>query len=355
MKAVILHDRIPPDANFDHQDVLYQSKAIADLLKELGFDPIEISVSLNLEELLAALTAINPSLVFNLVESVEGQGRLIHLIPSILDYLKLPYTGSKTEPLFLTSNKIMAKKLLIKAGILTSPALSLGELKYNKKVEVNGLFIIKSVWEHASQGIDENSVISAKNKDHLIKALQSKEDQLGGECIAEHYIEGREFNLSLLASPKGPEVLPPGEIIFEDYPQEKLKIVCYRAKWVEGSFEYLHTPRTFEFSSLQDYALLRRLKKIAIKCWNLFELHGYARVDFRVDKLNNPFVLEVNANPCISPDSGFVAAASQAGIDMKRVIERIIGDAFQPDFSGLSYKISSKIMKQCPSFFPLST
>jgi len=355
MKAVILHDRIPPDANFDHQDVLYQSKAIADLLKELGFDPIEISVSLNLEELLAALTAINPSLVFNLVESVEGQGRLIHLIPSILDYLKLPYTGSKTEPLFLTSNKIMAKRLLIKAGILTSPALSLGELKYNKKVEVNGLFIIKSVWEHASQGIDENSVISAKNKDHLIKALQSKEDQLGGECIAEHYIEGREFNLSLLASPKGPEVLPPGEIIFEDYPQEKIKIVCYRAKWVEGSFEYLHTPRTFEFSSLQDYALLRRLKKIAIKCWNLFELHGYARVDFRVDKLNNPFVLEVNANPCISPDSGFVAAASQAGIDMKRVIERIIGDAFQPDFSGLSYKISSKIMKQCPSFFPLST
>ena len=355
MKAVILHDRIPPDANFDHQDVLYQSKAIADLLKELGFDPIEISVSLNLEELLAALTAINPSLVFNLVESVEGQGRLIHLIPSILDYLKLPYTGSKTEPLFLTSNKIMAKKLLIKAGILTSPALSLGELKYNKKVEVNGLYIIKSVWEHASQGIDENSVISAKNKDHLIKALQSKEDQLGGECIAEHYIEGREFNLSLLASPKGPEVLPPGEIIFEDYPQEKIKIVCYRAKWVEGSFEYLHTPRTFEFSSLQDYALLRRLKKIAIKCWNLFELHGYARVDFRVDKLNNPFVLEVNANPCISPDSGFVAAASQAGIDMKRVIERIIGDAFQPDFSGLSYKISSKIMKQCPSFCPLST
>jgi len=355
MKAVILHDRIPPDANFDHQDVLYQSKAIADLLKELGFDPIEISVSLNLEELLAALTAINPSLVFNLVESVEGQGRLIHLIPSILDYLKLPYTGSKTEPLFLTSNKIMAKKLLIKAGILTSPALSLGELKYNKKVEVNGLYIIKSVWEHASQGIDENSVITVKNKDHLIKALQSKEDQLGGECIAEQYIEGREFNLSLLASPKGPEVLPPGEIIFEDYPQEKIKIVCYRAKWVEGSFEYLHTPRTFEFSSLQDYALLRRLKKIAKKCWNLFELHGYARVDFRVDKLNNPFVLEVNANPCISPDSGFVAAASQAGIDMKRVIERIIGDAFQPDFSGLSYKISSKIMKQCPSFFPLST
>jgi len=355
MKAVILHDRIPSDANFDHQDVLYQSEAIANLLIELGYDPIEISVSLNLKKLIEALTAINPSIVFNLVESIEGQGRLIHLIPSMLDYLKLPYTGSKTEPLFLTSNKIIAKKLLIKAGILTSPALSLEELKYNKKVKVNGLYIIKSVWEHASQGIDEHSVIKIENNDQLFKAIQSKEDQLGGECIAEQYIEGREFNLSLLASPKGPEVLPPGEIIFEDYPQEKIKIVCYRAKWVEGSFEYLHTPRTFEFSSLQDYSLLRQLKKIAKKCWKLFELHGYARVDFRVDACNNPFVLEVNANPCISPDSGFVAAAAQAGISLKQVIERIIGDAFQPAFSGLEYKISPKIMRQCPSFFMLST
>jgi D-alanine-D-alanine ligase len=354
MKAVILHDRIPSDANFDHQDVLYQSEAIANLLIELGYDPIEISVSLNLKELIEALTAINPSIVFNLVESIEGQGRLIHLIPSMLDYLKLPYTGSKTEPLFLTSNKIIAKKLLIKAGILTSPALSLEELKYNKKVKVNGLYIIKSVWEHASQGIDEHSVIKIENNDQLFKAIQSKEDQLGGECIAEQYIEGREFNLSLLASPKGPEVLPPGEIIFEDYPQEKIKIVCYRAKWVEGSFEYLHTPRTFEFSSLQDYSLLRRLKKIAKKCWKLFELHGYARVDFRVDKFDNPFVLEVNANPCISPDSGYVAAAAQAGISLKHVIERIIGDAFQPAFSGLEYKISPKIIKQCPSFCMLS-
>jgi D-alanine-D-alanine ligase len=354
MKAVILHDRIPPDANFDHQDVLYQSEAIADLLIELGYDPIEISVSLNLNELCEALTTIKPSIVFNLVESVEGQGRLIHLIPSLLDYLKLPYTGSKTEPLFLTSNKTIAKKLLIKAGILTSPAFSLAELKYNKKAKVNGLYIIKSIWEHASQGIDEHSVMAANNNEHLIKALQSKEDQLGGECIAEQYIEGREFNLSLLASSKGPEVLPPGEIIFEDYPKEKLKIVCYRAKWVEGSFEYLHTPRTFEFSSPHDHALLRRLKKIAKKCWNLFELNGYARVDFRVDAFNNPFVLEVNANPCISPDSGFVAAAGRAEISMKCIIERIISDAFQLTFSGLRYTISPKMIKQFPSFIDLS-
>lgn len=354
MKAVILHDQVPKDANFDHQDVLYQSEAIANILFELGCEPIELSASLNFTELLNSIKTFNPAFVFNLVESLEGQGRLIHLVPSLLDYLKLPYTGSKTEPLFLTSNKVIAKKLLIKSGILTSPTLALSDLKSNKNLTINGRYIIKSVWEHASQGIDEDSVIKIEDANQLLKAIHVKEERLGGECIAEKYIEGREFNLSLLASQKGPEVLPPGEIIFEDYPPEKIKIVCYRAKWVEGSFEYLHTPRTFEFSS-HDHHLLRTLKKIAKKCWKLFDLHGYARVDFRVDEFNNPFVLEVNANPCISPDSGFVAAAAQAGITMKQVIARIIEDALQPAFSEKKAKTSLKTLGQPPFLVPLFT
>jgi D-alanine-D-alanine ligase len=115
MKAVILHDQIPPDASSAHQDVLYQTKTVSNLLKELGYEPIEIGVSLNLPGLSETLTAMKPSLVFNLVESIEGKGRFIHLVPSLLDYLKLPYTGSKQIPLF-NVNKIMLK-MLIKAGV----------------------------------------------------------------------------------------------------------------------------------------------------------------------------------------------------------------------------------------------
>lgn len=350
MKAVILHDQIPSDANFDHKDVLHQTEAISHILEGFGYEPIEINVTLELNKLLQTLTKIRPFLVFNLVESIEGKGRFIHLVPSILDYLKLPYTGCKTESLFMTSNKIVAKKLLHNAGILTSPMFTVDDLKNNNKLKLKGLYIIKSIWEHASQGIDEHSVIEVESNDQLLKAILFKEDLLGGECIAEKFIEGREFNLSLLASPQGPEVLPPGEIIFEDYPQEKIRIVCYRAKWVEDSFEYCHTPRTFEFSS-HDYSLLRTLKQIAKKCWSLFGLHGYARVDFRVDKFNNPFVLEVNTNPCISPDSGYVAAADQAGLTIKQMVKRIIDDALQP----ASPMTTTKKIMQSPSLFMLST
>jgi D-alanine-D-alanine ligase len=46
----------------------------------------------------------------------------------------------------------------------------------------------------------------------------------------------------------------------------------------------------------------------------------------RDDKNENPFVIEVNANPCMSPGSGLVAAVNEAGIPFTVVLQRIIND-----------------------------
>ncbi|HBB18312.1 MAG TPA: D-alanine--D-alanine ligase, partial [Syntrophus sp. (in: bacteria)] len=97
------------------------------------------------------------------------------------------------------------------------------------------------------------------------------------------------------------------------------------SKWEEGSFEFNHTPRSFTFPET-DAPLLLRLKELALRCWNLFDLRGYARVDFRVDKEGRPWILEVNANPCLSPDAGFLAATLHANLTFEEVLERIIGD-----------------------------
>ena len=88
----------------------------------------------------------------------------------------------------------------------------------------------------------------------------------------------------------------------------------------------MHTVRRFDFPA-QDGALLAELRRVAAQCWNAFGLRGYARVDFRVDAENRPFVLEVNANPCLSPDAGFAAAAARAGLSYLQVVERILCDA----------------------------
>ena len=142
-----------------------------------------------------------------------------------------------------------------------------------------------------------------------------------GRFYAESYIDGREFNLALLTG----EFLPAAEIQFVEFPDDKLRIVDFRAKWEEDSFEYTHTPRTFDFPAA-DQPLLAELQSIARRCWDFFNLRGYARVDFRVDRNNRPWVLEINTNPCLSPDGGFHAAAERNGLSFTKTVERIVND-----------------------------
>jgi D-alanine-D-alanine ligase len=239
--------------------------------------------------------------------------------------LNLPYTGAGKDAIYLTSNKLLAKHFLQAAGVDTPPWATREEIAA-ERVSFDPPYIIKSVWEHASIGLDENSVLHDTSR--LRPALESRVKKLGGEWFVEQYIPGREFNLSLLASDDRPQVLPPAEIRFIDFPSGKPKLVDYRAKWDEGSFEYQHTVRSFDFPS-KDSALLSRLKAIAIQCWERFNLAGYARVDFRVDENGRPWVLEININPCISPDSGFVAAAARAGLSFGAVVQRIVDDALR--------------------------
>ena len=73
--------------------------------------------------------------------------------------------------------------------------------------------------------------------------------------------------------------------------------------------------------------LAARAQRLALACWQLFALDGYARVDFRVDGSGMLFVLEINANPCLSPDAGFAAALEQAGIGYAEAIGWLMADA----------------------------
>ena len=326
MKIVILYDRIAKEGSHpDQSDALVQAQAVGRALKDLGHESVEMTFSMDIKEFLKEIREAYPQLVFNLVESVEGHGRLIHFPASILDLLAMPYTGAPAEALYLTSSKILAKKILAGAGIPTPSYYSPGDLK-TKSIPLDGPYIIKSVWEHASVGLEDGSVLSVKSTGQLLAEMEKRQAQLGGDCFAEQFIDGREFNLSILASQGGAEVLPPAEMRFIDYPAGKWKVVGYRAKWDEASFESLHTQRGFEFAK-SERPLLQNLTDIAKRCWHLFGLRGYARVDFRVDERNQPWVLEINANPCLSPDAGFAAAASQAGLSYRQVVDRIIQDA----------------------------
>ena len=317
--AVLLYNKMSEKPKEDEMDVIRQMNHISKALTLLNYTSLRVPFSIDLEDSIKTLKKINPAVVFNLVEMVEGTGKLLYFGPSILDFLHLPYTGVQLEAMFLTTSKILTKRQLKLLNITTSEFYRMDELDM---LNPDDMYIVKPIWEDGSLGLDEHCIFSGGDKAYIAKIKHFHKNSF----FIEDYIDGREFNLSILGGNEGPQVMPPAEILFVDYPEGKHKIVGYNAKWTEDSFEYNHTPRTFKYPK-EDDPLLSQLKMMALQCWHGFDLKGYVRVDFRVDKQGIPYVLEINGNPCISPESGYVAATKRAGLKFHQVIERIIQDA----------------------------
>jgi len=318
---VILHGEIPPTAPPDEQDVLVQVEQVAQALQFLGYPVAILPLTLDLAGARRQLEALRPRLVFNLVESVAGSSRLSLLGPALLEELALPYTGAPYTALFLTSHKLLTKQQLRAADLPTPDWLTAAAAQVGA---APGPWIVKSVWEDASFALDDNALV--RSLPELDAALAERRRRLGGEWFAETFIDGREFNLSLLADAGKLAVLPPAEICFDDFPPGKARIVGYKAKWDIDSFEYRHTLRRVDFPAA-DRPLLQQMAMLASRCEELFQLRGYARVDFRIDDYNRPWILEINANPCLAPDAGFAAAARQAGLTFPAIIQRLLAAA----------------------------
>ena len=326
MRVVVLHDSVPSDAREDQLDTLVQARAVRGALTTLGHDVHELEFTADLAAARTELSRCQPDVVFNLVESVDGCGRLLYLAPALLDAMRLRYTGAPTEAIFVTTDKLLAKRWLAAHAQPTPPWWSDSDGLVGQQVPLPADFIFKGVHEEASVGIDDEAVIRVPSSQAFEGLAAGRGGFVGDETFAELYVDGREFNLSVLEEEGGPRVLPPAEIRFTDFPAGKPRIVNYAAKWIDNSFEYHHTPRSFDFAP-SDGGLVERLRELAQACWRLFGLKGYARVDFRVDQRGQPWILEINANPCISPDAGFVAAADRAGIDYRDLIRRIVSAA----------------------------
>jgi D-alanine-D-alanine ligase len=309
----------------DEQDVLVQLAAIRDALHQLGQATMEFPMQADCVAAAQWLKATCPDVVFNLVESLDGDARLIDRAPALFEQMGIAFTGCSADAIRVTSHKLLCKERLLRSDIATPAWFTDAEMLATQTGPRQ--WIVKPIDEDASVGIDDDSVchsaITAASRLHACLAR-------GRGWFAEEFIDGREVNISLLARPHGVEVLPPAEILFQDFPSGKPHIVGYAAKWRSDSFEYHHTPR--DFARIRgDSALTGALMDTASTCWDLFDLSGFARVDCRVDADGRIWVLEVNANPCLSPDAGFAAAATAAGYTFADTIGRILASAIATD------------------------
>lgn len=325
-KIVILHTDVAPDASEDELDCLRQADTISEALQKLGYESLLMPFVLDLNANMKNIRSHQPYAVFNLVETLATTGSLIHFAPALLDFMHIPYTGCRTDAMYLTSNKPLAKQLMHTAGIATPPWVTSDGLSIGQAA--GSLYLIKASWEDASVGLDKDSIVAFTDPAAMVSSLHKREVKLGGACFAESYIDGREFNIAMLSTDKGVVLLPPAEMLFLDYAPDKLKLLDYNAKWVEDTFEYDHTRRTLDIPE-KDHDLIATLQAIALRCWCLFGLRGYARVDFRVDLQGKPFVLEINANPCLSLEAGFAAALDRASIPYHDAIGHLVNDALK--------------------------
>jgi len=288
--------------------------SVAEALEGLRFATEIIEVALDLASI-ETLSSRRPLVVFNLVDAIEGDGRRAPRVPAQLDALGIAYTGCGTRALLETLSKVGTKLRLAHAGLPT-PAWSEDGTGLNPEANV----IVKAVWEHGSLGLDETSVVRCADAPSVVAARTLR---LNTEHFAETFIEGREFHVALLERIWGVESLPIAEILFGNFELRAPKIYGYDCKWTPDSAAYIGTSHRFGLEE-NEPVLAERLKQLALACWFLFGFSGYARVDFRVDAAGTPFIIDVNPNPYLTPDSEDAVAAAEVGISYKELVASIV-------------------------------
>jgi D-alanine-D-alanine ligase len=326
--VAILHQEVAEDAPPDERDTLVQVQSVDRALCALGYHTERLRLGLDLAPVIDRLRTREPVLIFNLVESLAGDQPLASIASVLLEALDIPFTGNGSHGLRLTGDKLRCKCMLRDAGLPTPEWRVPADLSGDRAAP-SGRWILKPVLEDASARLSGESVLVDGAR--LADALSAIRHRLGGRWFAERYIDGRELSVALLQGERGPQVLPVAEIRFLDFPPGRPRILDYAAKWEPESFAYKHTQRCFDFDPA-DAPLLERLQEMSLACWGLFGLAGYARVDVRVDADGVAWILEVNANPCLAPDAGFMAAAHQACLGFDEVVGRLVRAAL--DASG---------------------
>ncbi len=299
-----------------------EARAIKAALQQLGHSAKLVPLGVDMIAFAEELRASKPEVVFNLCEGFWGDSRKELHVAALLDLLGFAYTGSSPLCLGLTQDKARTKDLL-RANSLPTPRyvlVRLGEL-FPKTKSLSYPLIVKPRFEDASLGITADSIVD--NEKALTKRIRYVHDTYRQGALVEEFIEGRELNAAVLGN-LPMEALPVSEIVFK--PGLKRSIVSYDGKWLEDSDEYAQTEPVCPASIKAKETLL--VRDVTLRACKLLDCRDYARVDIRL-RDGVPYILEINANPDLSPDAGLARSAAAAGHSYPKLIERILNFAFK--------------------------
>ncbi|MFA8298832.1 MAG: ATP-grasp domain-containing protein [Hyphomicrobiales bacterium] len=321
MKIVIIYnqdlDLVPNRLGTQNKEIYPEKtiKTIKEALISLGH---KVYIADGNQNIIAELQSIIADdniipFAFNISYGIQGESRYTH-IPALLEMLGIPYTGSSPTGHTLALNKAVTKVIWKDKNIPTPDFMvvkkddNITSLKYsNKKYPV----IVKPIMESVSQGLS-----IANNKTELKNTLYKTIDKFKQDILVEQFIPGREFTVSILGNNSSIEILPITEIDFKGNPNAIYSI--------EDKLIYSRQKRCPANISQE---LEHRVKEISKKAYQVIGIKDYARIDIRMDKEGNLFLLEINAMASLKEESSLPIAAKAAGYTYKELISKILNVA----------------------------
>lgn len=272
-------------------------------------------------ETMNKLSADDIDLVFNLCERINDSSLLEPHGASILDIMQIPYTGSNPLTLALTMDKIKTKKILEYHDIPTAKFDYVFDPYEEVDDELRYPLIVKPANTDNSIGITNDSVVI--NEKDLRIQLKKVIEETKRPILIEEFIEGYELDVGIIGNGENIRVLPISRTIFDNLPKGLWGIYPFEAKYGEKDNVYdkcMIVERPAKIGKKETQVA----SEIAIDVYNILDCHDYGRVEMRMDRNGNFYVLELNANPTIGKDSYFRVAAADSHMSYEDFIETLI-------------------------------
>ena len=281
---------------------LKSGKAVLDALCAQGIDAVGIDADRNICE---QLVRQKFDRVFNIL---HGRGGEDGEIQGMLEIIQIPYTGSGVMGSALSMDKLITKQLWRSAGLPTPEYILLGdEQDCATAVSELGLpLMIKPVLEGSSIGMSK-----VKDAADMVSAWKLAR-QYGNTVIAEKFIQGSEYTAAIL----GDRVLP---MIRLETPRD---FYDYQAKYSDAGTIY-HCPCGLSEEREKELA------QLMLKAFRSVHARNWGRVDFMLDKNDQPWLIEVNTVPGMTDHSLVPMAAKQAGISFEELVVTILKETLK--------------------------
>mgnify|MGYP001026130915 FL=1 len=253
--------------------------------------------------LLAHLRAHRPDVVWPALHGASGEDGALR---GLLDFIGVPYVGSRADAARLAWDKPTAKTIVTRAGVPTPASITLprgafrelGAVGILEQIsdEFSGPLVVKPAQGGSSQGV---TIVA--DRERLPRAMVDAYTYWDVALI-EQQVTGTEIAIAILDTGDGPTALPAVEI------EPIGGVYSYEARYTAGETRFYPPARI-------DPAVAERAAQAALDAHRALGLRHLSRVDLIVDRAGTPWFLEANVMPGLTETSVYPQALEAAGYD----------------------------------------